>query len=119
MQRILIDAIPAEQSRLPCYAEPLSGDWWHENGTLHITVIGPDLDDEAFLIGLHEMIEARLCAKAGISQADVDSFDQAFTGKGEPGDDPAAPYRIPHRRSMIVEHLVAQFMGLDDYGTVS
>ena len=49
-----------------------------------------------FLLALHELVEAMLCAETGVSQAAVDAFDKAYEAKrppadkdSEPGDDPA------------------------------
>lgn len=76
-------------------------------------------DDETFLIALHELIEMRLCAKAGVSQAAVDAFDAGYTGDGEPGDHPWCPYREQHRKAMLVEFLVADMLGLVGYGKIA
>lgn len=94
------------------------GDWFIEGYTLHIRASN-DQDLPPFLIALHELVEAWLCLQRGISQEAVDAFDKAYTGNGEPGDEPDAPYRAEHRQAMLIEHLMANFMGLTDYGTVS
>ena len=120
--RIIIEAVPPEKMRLPAYHEPLCGDWFFNpgNGDLHIQIAAADIwdDEEAFLIALHETIEARLCFKAGVTQGAVDTFDSQFTGDGEPGDDPKAPYRDQHRAAMLIEHMMAWFLGKRDYGDV-
>lgn len=109
--------------RLPEYREALCGDWFvdRNTGDIHIQVAATtDIwdDHEAFLIGLHELVEARLCARAGVTEGAVDAFDQSFRGEGEPGDDPAAPYNHQHRQAMMIEHQMALFMGLFGYGEV-
>lgn len=108
-----------ETAEKPRYADTC-GDWWTaRSGDVHIVVTKLDvLDDEGFLIALHELVEWKLCQKRGITQKFVDDFDMAFKGEGEPGDDPAAPYREQHRQAMIVEHLVANFLGMTSYGEV-
>lgn len=116
--RIIIEFIPEEAQR---YAT--QGDWVWKDGDLHIFASG-DTPNDAFLIGLHEMVEAWLCRDKGVPQEAVDAFDLAFIAEdhpddAEPGDDPRAPYRIQHRQSMMVEHLAALFLGITDYGTVS
>ena len=120
--RIIIEAVSADKQRLPCYAEPLCGDWFFDpgNGDLHIRVTAADVWDQedAFLVALHELIEARLCFKAGINQGHVDAYDLAFKGKGEPGDQPDAPYQKQHREACLLEHMMALFMGRFDYGVV-
>lgn len=121
MTRIIIEAVPPGQMRLDAYKEEGCGDWYFDKaGDLHIVVAGTDaLDqDEVFLIALHELIEAKLCLNAGVTQGAVDVFDAAFKGEGEPGDDPAAPYQRQHRAACILEHQMAIFLGKWDYGEV-
>jgi hypothetical protein len=124
MNRIIIEALPPDQMRLEAYREAGCGDWhWGPEGDLHIQVACDGDrniwdDEESFLIAIHECIEARLCYKAGITQGAVDAFDAAFTGEGEPGDEPDAPYRKEHRASMLVEHTIALLMGKFDYGVM-
>ncbi len=115
MKRIVIDAIAPSEARLPCYAEAGFGDWHAEGDTLHVSVVAPTLDDDTFLTALHELIEAKLCMATGVTQAQVDAFDQIFKGPGEPGDDLASPYRRQHRRALLIEFLVADFLGIDGY----
>jgi len=126
VKKITIEAVPQEYMRAPYHKETRAGDWWFdENGDMVIRTTGTDLDDnEAFLYALHELIEARLCAKAGISQDAVDRFDAAFDNmedrdpEGEPGDHPAAPYRRQHRQACIVEFMVADMLGMIGYGSM-
>ena len=98
------------------------GDWfWDAEGNLRIKVVGADPVDEdsAFLIALHELVEAKLCFNAGVTQGAVDAFDMSQSATdGEPGDSPEAPYRTQHRQAMLLEHLMANFLGLLDYGIV-
>jgi hypothetical protein len=114
--KIIIECLPQSQMRY-C----TTGDWFFDKeGNLIIQVVGGDpLDhDEAFLVALHELVEVKLCHKAGVTQAAVDGFDFTFSGDGEPGDHPEAPYREQHRKAMLIEHLVANFLGKTDYGRV-
>jgi hypothetical protein len=72
-----------------------------------------------WLIAVHELVEALLCEKAGITPADVDEFDfawQRIQAPGEvtePGNDPIAPYHRQHRFASIVEELMAMELGVD------
>lgn len=122
--RIIIEAIDHKDQRYDT-----SGDWYFDrsNGDLHIKVDGADVldQDEAFLIALHELVEAKLCHKAGVTEGAVDAFDFKFeadraAGKhseeAEPGDHPDAPYRKEHRCAMLIEHMMAIFLGRFDYG---
>lgn len=125
MNRIIIEAMPPDQMRLEPYREPGCGDWhWDKEGNLHVQIACEGdknvWDDEfSFLIALHELVEARLCFKDQVTQGAVDAFDATFTGEGEPGDDPAAPYRQQHRKAMMVEHLMALLMGKFDHGEMA
>lgn len=120
--RIIIEAVPAAEMRLEAYRSDGFGDWYvdPENGDIRIKVAGADVwdEEELFLIALHELVEARLCFKAGVTQGAVDVFDAKFEGDGEPGDDPAAPYRVQHRHAMLIEHMMAMALGKTDYGTM-
>jgi len=100
------------------------GDWYYESdGTLVIRVSNVVSDDHQFLIALHELLEVKLCEKRGITQKQVDDFDMQKPEKvdmvsAEPGDHIEAPYRKEHRQAMIIEHLMANFLGLDSYGHI-
>lgn len=102
------------------------GDWWLAGSTLHVRASG-DAKHDAFLIALHEMVEAYLCHVRNIPGKAVDDHDYTFEAErteglhgpdDEPGDDPRAPYRREHRFAMLIEHLMANELGLLDYGTV-
>ena len=120
--QIIIRRVPQEEQRY----ETL-GDWFYDDtGTLLIKATAED-EDGAFLIALHELVEAWLCRKAGVSQQQVDEFDNDWTGvhpeyplesDEEPGDDSGAPYRKQHRFAMIIEHLMARELGIDNYGVI-
>ena len=92
------------------------GDWFYrKNGDLVIRTTLALSTPEGFLIALHELAEAFLCSRRGITAEAVDAFDMAFTGKGEPGDDPDAPYRHEHRFASLLEGLLAHEIGLAGY----
>lgn len=120
--RIIIEAVDSGNMRLEAYRHKGYGDWFVDpsNGDIHIQVAGADVWDQEdlFLLALHELVEARLCFKDGVTQGAVDAFDAAFQGEGEPGDDVASPYRRQHRAAMLVEHLTAVLMGTWDHGAM-
>lgn len=66
---------------------------------------------------LHEMVEAFLCNLRGISDTQVDNFDFRWSGCGEPGDSPAAPYHAEHVFATRLERLFVEEAGIswDDY----
>lgn len=96
------------------------GDWTWDGDDLTIRVsILPEPKYE-ILIVVHELIEAVLCTRAGITQAQVDEFDMMFDGPGEPGDHPYAPYHTQHVFATRIENLLCEALGLnwDAYNTV-
>jgi hypothetical protein len=112
--RIILETCPPYNMRYDT-----AGDWFiNDDGDFVIRSIHNILDCNGFLISLHELVEMFLCKNAEISQKMVDEFDLSFEGDGEPGDHPKAPYRAQHRQAMLVEHLVANFLGMADYGRV-
>lgn len=111
---IRIQIVPAEKQRYDTL-----GDWFHvklaeeteECAMIRVTDLGDDRYN--FLIAFHELIEMVLCEQRGISSFDVDNFDLAFEGRGEPGDHPAAPYFREHQFAMMMEKLMAHELGVD------
>jgi hypothetical protein len=111
-----------------------AGDWKVRQGKLReIKVSDMMNEDYAFLVGLHEQIEAWLCLKRGIKQITVDAFDKAYeaarekgikapcgckpTETSEPGHDRHAPYGDEHKFAEKIERMMAKEMGInwDDY----
>lgn len=93
---------------------PTVGDWQTGRGPdFNIKVSSmPDWRHE-FLVALHELLEAALCYHRHISDAEVTAFDVSYTGEGEPGDDPGAPYRNEHIYATSIERLVAAELEVD------
>ena len=99
----------------------MKSDWqFKPDGSLHITVTRMSYRHYEFLLALHELVEAMLCAETGVSQAAVDAFDKAYEAKrppadkdSEPGDDPAAPYRREHVIASVTERLTADLLKVD------
>jgi hypothetical protein len=98
---------------------PTSGDWQLKPDGLHIFVSHMSDQRYEFLVGMHEAIEAYLCKQAGISQAAVDRFDQAYERRRkpgderEPGDNPKAPYHKEHMFASRVERMLADQLGVN------
>jgi hypothetical protein len=71
------------------------------------------------LLGVHEVVEAVLCAHAGITQEEVDLFDKIFieehgdaeSDNDEPGDSADAPYHMQHCIATAVERLLCAALG--------
>lgn len=96
------------------------GDWiLEEPDAIIVKVSDLGNEDFNFLVALHELIEAKLCQKRGISEAAITAFDMAFEAKrlvgntDEPGDDPQAPYRREHFFATNIERLMAEQLGVD------
>jgi len=102
--KVTLKTLPPEMMRYPT-----TGDWqWFENGDLLITVTEHKKHDRsAFLVMLHELVEAFLCKDAGIAEEDVSAFDIAHPDAPEPGDHPDAPYKRQHEIATEVEKIVA------------
>ena len=89
------------------------GDWTWDRGALRIYISETGNENYNFLIGIHEMIEAYLCAINGIPEQDVTDFDMVFAGDGEPGDSPDAPYHDQHMQASEVEFKLAPVLGVE------
>lgn len=100
---------------------PTVGDWqaW-TNGKILATVSSMASPDAEFVILLHEIIEAYLCRKRGITGEQVAAFDRIFelergaglhSSMAEPGDHPQAPYRREHQFSTMIEMAVFHELG--------
>ena len=119
MQNIFIKFIPSNRMRY----DTLGDVQQMQNGLL-IEVDNSLSDDAQFLVALHELVETYLCQKSGVTLEQVDHFDmESWPSMGEPsdmepGDHPDAPYREQHRKAMIVEHVVANMLGIVDYGVI-
>lgn len=116
--KIIIETIPHNQQPYPTV-----GDWRKdEDGTVRIKVSDMGNDDYAFLVGIHEAIEQRLCEKRGITTEEVDAFDKKFEtereaglhgDEDEAGDAPDAPYRKEHFFATNIEALISAELGVN------
>src|ERR1035437_2066499 len=102
---ITIKTIPQSEMRNPSQL----GDLFYDADGLQIRAVE---GEDATLIVFHELCEAILCKRAGVSQLAVDVFDESSAKycdehDMENGDLPTAPYRLQHRQSMLIEHLMA------------
>jgi hypothetical protein len=113
----LIQTISQEEQR---YAT--IGDWQFvkANGDqLNVKVSNLGNEDSEFLIAIHELVEAYLCRKAGVTTEQVDEFDMHYdekfgnSGIDEPGENPNAPYFMQHFAADIIERTLASFLGVN------
>lgn len=106
--RIVIETIPHDRHRYETV-----GDWWWEtDGSLQIRVSEMGDEQVEALIAVHELVEVLLCKAHGVSEAEVDAFDKAHVGDGEPGDEYLAPYRDEHCFATAVERMLCAAMGM-------
>jgi hypothetical protein len=109
---ITIETVPAAKMRYPTV-----GDWqFQPDGSLHITVTRMHDRRYETLVAAHELVEAVLCWQAGISEAAVDAFDQAYEARRrpgdltEPGDSRQAPYHHQHVAATWLERHLARLL---------
>lgn len=94
-------------------------DWWTDRyGNLQVRV-AEELGDEreCFILAIHEVTEAIMCRHLGISQEAVDAFDSKYQAEHEvdlnAGDEPEAPYKIPHTFATAIERILAGVLEVD------
>lgn len=111
MKKITIEIVDHHDQRYPT-----CGDWFTEKDAagqvLGITIRVSRLPHWKleFLVALHELVEMALCDSAGVGEREVDQFDLAYTGEGEPGNDMSAPYWAYHQEAEGIERMVAALL---------
>jgi hypothetical protein len=118
--KITIESIPHASQRYPT-----CGDWEvMPDGTLAIRVSEEMGEDSCVLVALHELIEAKVAMRRGVTVKEVDDFDKEFeirhrkgntldgerTDNDEPGDDPLCPVFREHQFATAIEGLVCAMM---------
>ena len=117
--KITIETIPHSEQRIPGQV----GDWqWVTPAELRIRVSTMTEMTHCMAVAAHEMVEAMLCWKDDVSEADVDAFDLAYERDrlplgvpgdfGEPGDSPHAPYHRQHCFATAVERMLIAALGV-------
>jgi len=123
MIEIHVKTIRPDQHRYPTHGDYFTDD----RGVEQIRV--SDMGDHKLelCIAIHEIVESYLCKDAGIPEEAITAFDLKFEDElalglhgpdDEPGDQPDCPYSEQHRKAMIVEHLIANFLGVKRYGVI-
>lgn len=69
--------------------------------------------DYNFLIAVHELVEAYLCEKRGITFASIDAFDMTHPDLDDPGSNLDAPYHKEHMFCLELEKVIAKELGVD------
>lgn len=95
------------------------GDWFEfkpvTNQTILFSIESANTGnlDYNFLIALHELIEAYLCYKKGITTEQVDEWDNAHPDEAEPGMMQDCPYRHEHFIATTIEGTMARTLGIN------
>lgn len=95
------------------------GDWQYDaSGNLIVRVSEMLITKGHWAVGIHEVVEALLCAARGITQDQVDEFDKEWANNTidnstEPGDHPKAPYHREHCIATGVERILVAELGIN------
>ena len=111
--RITIETIPHDQHRYPTV-----GDYWGSFDTEKTIAVSEIADRRmAFLVAVHELIEAFLCEGRAISDEAITAFDMSLPDDSpyadDPGHDPRAPYHEEHVCAECIERLIARELGVN------
>lgn len=111
---ISVKVIPHDRMRYETCGDYI----FDEGGSIHIKVSAMGNRDYEFLVAIHELAEAYLCQKQGISEEEITAFDIEFEesrmkgDESEPGDDRRAPYQIQHGFATSIERMMAAALGV-------
>jgi len=115
LSKIKIQIIPNEAQRYPTV-----GDYWYPYPErMDVRISDMQNEDYEFLVLIHELIEAHLCRKRGISEEAITNFDIEFEKNrvegnfDEPGNDPKAPYNKEHLYATLIERQLAKELSVD------
>jgi len=107
--KIVITVIPESEM-----AYRTAGNWQVlPDGDIAVQIVEAGDERYAFLLAMHETIEAFLCKRGGVTTEDVDRYDFAHQDDDDPGLSPAAPYHDQHMVAFAVEILLAKALGVD------
>lgn len=109
--KIIIEVIPHSEQRYDT-----CGDWqFAENGDLTIKVSETGGMWMDFLIGRHEMDEAMLCLRFGVTEKMVDDYDLTHSEAGGDSfsENSDAPYAKFHNDALAAEWIMARLLGVD------
>jgi len=89
------------------------GDFFADSATMKIYVSSMGIREYEVLVAVHELVEAELCRKMGITEQMVDAWDLAHEDEDEPGALPDCPYREAHLRAEAIERVLANDLAVD------
>ena len=104
---ICIKVIPESEQR----AEVNGADWQFDKDGNLIVCVSPMSDWRyEVLLGIHEAVEAVMCRHNGVTQEQVDKFDQEYDKTHafdvNAGDDPKSPYSREHCFATAIERIL-------------
>ena len=88
------------------------GDWQIKKGRLVISISSMGDWRYEMLVAVHELVEALICNKRGITGEAVDEYDMGNMSS-DPGLSPDAPYHEEHMFALIVENMLARELCVD------
>lgn len=113
---ITIKTIPPNQMRI----EDSLGDYWiDDNGDTQIRIAETGNHDYNNLVLIHEVVEFILTQNRGITEPEIQAFDEQFDlnkkqgDNSEPGDSPDSPYRNEHRFAENIERLLCHELNIN------
>ncbi|MDA8249424.1 MAG: hypothetical protein M0Z28_09605 [Rhodospirillales bacterium] len=93
---------------------PTAGDWFFDGDVLVIRVSRTADERHQQLVAMHELAEALICVRDGVTAEAVDAFDM---GPGatlaDPGNSPDAPYHAQHMVATAIERVMASALGVE------
>lgn len=114
--RIIVETIPHKFQRYETI-----GDWFFKEDDLMVKVSDLGNIYYEWFVAEHEINEALMCKKDGISEKQVSDYDKAFEqlrkeypeliGEQEPGDMISAPYNSQHKRATQIESVSVSLHG--------
>jgi len=107
-RRIAIEAIPHKQQR----GEAPSSWRKDEYGDFHVDVTAMNLfDDDAFILAVQEMCQAKFCYDAGISWKEIHDYNRHVEAQRKKNEPPVM--KPPHHYEIIRAQFIGNF--LDSY----
>jgi len=114
---IIIKTIPDDKMRIPGAV----GDYWYDHeGVLQVRVV--DMQNEFYekMVIIHELVEEALTKKRGLSEPEIQEFDEYYEKRrdmglvpeeSEPGFDKNAPYVREHTLATSIEMQMCAMAG--------
>ena len=97
---------------------PTVGDWQvkkSKRGIRFLVLASRELGfDLAFSVMVHELVEAFLCHKNGVTDEMVTEWDKAHLEADEPGEVEGCPYAQEHMIAKKIEFILLEYFGISE-----